>query len=193
MLSLSRITVLLGLALLLTACAQGTQNLRLNPDPPQSGPLLGGAQTLGLQVVDTRTDRDLGMLENLDGSVVRLMAAQNLAYVVQMAAAEALRGYDFEPTIWDSQRTPRLEIRIEALEHQVTAGVPYELETEIALAATGWVGSERHTVQTRTTLTNQRALPPSERVNAEAIEAVITRALGQIIDEDLARRLAGQR
>ncbi len=185
--------LLLALTLLLTACAQGTQNLRLNPEPPATGPLLGGGQSIGLQVVDARTDRDLGMLENLDGSVVRLMAAQDIAYAVQLAAAEALRGYDFAPTLWDRDNTPRIEIRIEALNHQVTAGVPYTLETTIALAGTGWSGSSSFTGRARATLSNQRALPPSADTNAEAIEAAITRALGQLLDEEFARFLAGQR
>ena len=188
-----RLVVLLALLLVLTACAQGTQNLRLNPESPTTGPLLGGGQSIGLQVVDTRTDRDLGMLENLDGSVVRLMAAQDVAYAMQLAAAQALRGYDFSPALWDRERTPRLEIRIEALNHQVTAGVPYTLETEIALSATGWAGNSSFTGRARTTLSNQRALPPSANTNAEAIEAAITRALGQLIDEEFARFLAGQR
>ena len=190
---LTRVVLLFALAVIVSACAQGTQNLRLNPDAPATGPLLGGEQALGLQVLDRRNDRDLGMLENLDGSVVRLMAAQDVAYAVQLAAAQALRGYDFAPALWDNASVPRLEIRIEALEHQVSAGVPYTLETEIALAATGWSGNERLTGRARTTLSNQRALPPSADVNAEAIEAAITRALGQLIDEEFARFLAGQR
>lgn len=190
---LTRVVLLLALALILSACAQGTQNLRLNPEAPTTGPMLGGGQAIGLQVVDRRNDRDLGMLENLDGTVVRLMAAQDVAYAVQLAAAEALRGYDFAPALWDNASAPRLEIRIETLEHQVSAGVPYTLETEIALAATGWAGNERFTGRARTTLSNQRALPPNANVNAQAIEAAITRALGQLIDEEFARFLAGQR
>ena len=190
---LTRILLLLALALILSACAQGTQNLRLNPEAPTTGPLLGGGQSIGLEVVDARPDRDLGMLENLDGTVVRLMAEQDVAYAVQLAAAQALRGYDFTPALWNAASVPRLEIRLEALEHQVTAGVPYQIETEIALAATGWAGNQRLTTRARATLSDQRALPPTKRANARAIEAAITRALGQLLDEEFARFLAGQR
>jgi uncharacterized lipoprotein len=117
---LPRLILLAATAVILTACAQGTQTLRLSPTPAAVESLVGSGQSLGLSVEDARTDRDLGMLENPDGSIARLMPAQQITYTLQLAAAETLRGYDFEPSLWDEARTPRLEIRIETLDHQVT-------------------------------------------------------------------------
>lgn len=189
----ARLLLLTGLALGLVACSQTSQNLRLSPDAPETGPLIGDGERLGFQVVDNRNDRDLGMLENPDGSIIRLTAAQDVTYAVQLAAAEALRGYDFVPGLWDDNQAPRLEIRIETLEHEVTAGVPYELDTEIALSATAWAQNDRYTTRARTTLSDQRALPPRASTNTEAIEKAITRALDQLLDEALAEFLAGNR
>ncbi len=186
-------TLLLGVLLVVAGCSQTTQDLRLSPAPPATGPLIGGGERLGLEVTDTRTDRDLGMLENPDGSIVRLTAAQDVAYAVQLAAAEALRGYDFNPGLWDDRREPRLAIGIERLEHEVTAGVPYQLETRIALTATAWLDGERYTTRARTSLTEQRALPPRAATNTEVIEKAITRALDELLNEELARFLAGRR
>ena len=183
------LTALWGLA----GCSQTTQDLRLAPAPPATGPLIGGGAAVGLNVVDDRADRDLGMLENPDGSLVRLRATQDVAYAVQLAAAEALRGYDFQPTLWDAGREPRLTIRIDTLEHNVTAGVPYALETRIVLEATAWMQGERYTTRARTALTDQRALPPRAATNTEAIEQAITRALGELLNDELADFLAGQR
>ncbi|MEX0375407.1 YajG family lipoprotein [Spiribacter pallidus] len=187
---LPRLILLAATAVILTACAQGTQTLRLSPTPAAVESLVGSGQSLGLSVEDARTDRDLGMLENPDGSIARLMPAQQITYTLQLAAAETLRGYDFEPSLWDEARTPRLEIRIETLDHQVTAGVPYELATEVALTATGYADGQRYTTRSGTTLTRQRPLPPTADANADAINTALSRALGQLLDDELARFLA---
>ena len=105
------------------------------------------------------------------------MPAQQITYTLQLAAAETLRGYDFEPGLWDEARTPRLELRIETLDHQVTAGVPYELATEVALTATGYANGQRYTTRSGTTLTRQRPLPPTADANADAINTALSRAL----------------
>lgn len=188
-----RLLLIAGLSLALVACSQTNQTLRLSPNPPETGPLIGDGASVGFQVVDTRNDRDLGVLENPNGSIVRLTAEQDVAYTVQLAAAQALRGYDFKPTLWDEGRTPRLEIRITTLEHEVIAGVPYELETRIALAATAWVGGDRYTTRARATASDQRPLPPRASTNTAAIEKAITRVLNQLLDAPLAEFLAGNR
>ncbi|MDR9413604.1 MAG: YajG family lipoprotein [Spiribacter sp.] len=189
----ARLLLIAGLALALAACSQTNQTLRLSPNPPETGPRIGDGASVGFQVLDTRNDRDLGVLENPDGSIVQLVAEQDVAYAVQLAAAQALRGYDFDPGVWDAGRAPRLEIRITALEHEVIAGVPYELETEIALQATAWVQGDRYTTRARATASDQRALPPRASANTEAIEKAITRALTQLLDAPLAEFLAGNR
>ncbi|MEX0449971.1 YajG family lipoprotein [Spiribacter sp. 221] len=189
---LQQILLLTGLTFLLAACSQGTQNLRLAPQPAETGEVTGGGLPVSLQVVDMRTDRDLGMLENPDGSIVRLLPADDVNYAIQLAAAETLRDYGFEPALWDGQAEPRLEIRIQVLIHDVTAGVPYKLDTEIALQGVAWMNGERFTGRAQTTLTRQRALPPGEKANAEAIDTAITRALGQLLNEEMANFLAGR-
>ena len=184
--------LLIGLALLLGACSQSTQSLRLAPQPPETGVVMGGELPVALQVIDRRGDRDLGMLENPDGSIVRLLPADDINYAIQLAAAEALAGYGFEPTLWDGVIEPRLEIRIQTLNHDVTAGVPYRLDTEVALQGVAWMNGERFTGRAQTTLTRQRALPPGAKANAEAIDTAITRALGQLLNAEMANFLAGR-
>jgi uncharacterized lipoprotein len=181
------------LLIFIAGCSQSTQNLRLSPTPPETGPAMGSGVAVGLQIVDARSHSDLGVLENPDGSIVRLTAAQDVAYALQLVAAEALRGYDFSPALWTSSTTPRVEIRIEQLDHEVTAGVPYQLETVVALKGTAWAGDDRYTGSARSNLSNQRALPPSDKTNAEIIETAITRALRQLLDEDFARFIQSRR
>ncbi len=190
--AVNRLASLFLAIMLLSACSQGAQTLRLNPEPPVTGPVTGDQRDVALEVVDTRTDRDLGMLENPDGSIVRLLPAQDLAYGIQLAAAQALRGYALTPSLWDTNREPRLSIRIETLEHQVKAGLPYQLETEVALQVIAWADGQRYSSRTRTLLTNPKALPPSAATNTLAIETAITRALGQLLDKELAEFLRGQ-
>lgn len=174
-------SLLLGL-ILLAGCSQTSQNLRLSPPPPDVAQVLSDGANIALQVIDARSGRDLGMLENPDGSLVRLTAEQNLDYTLQLAAAEALREYGFRPTLWSDSAVPRIEIRIEVLEHEVKAGVPYALSTEVALAGTAWAGRERYTSRARSTLNRQRPLPPSASTNADIISTAMSQALGQLLD-----------
>lgn len=178
-----RLTIVLLSLLLLAGCSQTHQNLRLSPTPPDIGQAVSSGASVALQVVDARDGRDLGMLENPDGSLVRLTADQNIDYTLQLAAAEALREYGFRPTLWSDSAVPRIEIRIEVLEHEVKAGVPYALATEVALAGTAWAGRERYTSRARSTLNRQRPLPPSASTNAEIISTAMSQALGQLLDE----------
>ncbi|MEX0382463.1 YajG family lipoprotein [Spiribacter sp. 1M153] len=185
-----RSLVLLGLVSLLAACSQGTQNLRLSPQPPATEPVTDSDRGIALQVVDNRSQSDLGILENPNRSIIRLVAAQDLAYTVQLAAAEGLRGYGFRPTLWDGAGEPRLEIGIETLSHDVAVGVPYELTTRITLDAVAVAGGERFTSQAQTTRTRQRVLPPNAKANAEAVDAAITEALDRLLNAELAAFLA---
>mgnify|MGYP000034547188 CR=1 FL=1 len=187
---ITRSLLLIGLVTLLAACSQGTQNLRLSPQPPATEPVTEGDRDIALQVIDNRSQSDLGILENPNRSLIRLVAAQDLAYTVQLAAAEGLRGYGFTPTLWDSAREPRLAIGIETLSHDVAVGVPYELTTRITLDAVVVAGGERFTSQAQTTRTRQRVLPPNAKANAEAIDAAITEALGRLLNAEMAAFIA---
>jgi len=185
-----RCLLVIGLATLLVACSQGTQSLRLSPQPPGAEPIGEGNRDVALQVIDNRSQSDLGILENPNRSLIQLVAAQNLAYTVQLAAAEGLRGYGFSPTLWDGARQPRLEIAIETLDHDVAVGVPYELTTRIALEAVTVAGGERFRSQAQTTRTRQRVLPPNAKANAKAIDAAITEALERLLNAEMAAFIA---
>ena len=187
-----RILLLVTAAALLAACSQGTQNLRLSPEPPATEGIAGGNQDVGLEVVDRRSQSDLGVLENPNRSIVRLVPAQDLAYTVQLAAAEGLRGYGFTPRLWDADRQPRIEIAIDNLRHDVAVGVPYDLTTRITLSAVAHADGERLTTQAQTTRTAQRALPPNAEANAELVNAAISEALTRLLNGELAAFLAGR-
>ena len=177
-----RLILLLSALLLLAGCSQTNQNLRLSPTPPDVGQAISNGASVALQVVDARDGRDLGMLENPDGSLVRLTADQNIDYTMQLAAAEALRDYGFRPTLWSDNAVPRVEIQIEVLTHEVKAGVPYALTTEVALVGIAWAGNERYTTRARASLNRQRPLPPRATTNADIINTAMSQALGQLLD-----------
>lgn len=186
------LAVLLMVAFL-SACAQTGQSLRLSPEPPATGPAVGLATEVGLRVVDTREQTaTLGTQQTIQGEVFPLTASQALPYVVQLAAAEALRGYDLKASLWADNQTPRIEIQIDQLQHEVRAGIPWQLDTEITLRAVAFANGERLTTRAQTTLNNQRATPPNATANAVIIDEAITRALGQLLNEELARFLAGE-
>jgi len=188
-----RVLAVLLIVAFLSACAQTGQSLRLSPEPPATGPAVGLATDIGLRVVDTREQTaTLGTQQTVQGEVFPLTASQALPYVVQLAAAEALRGYGLDATIWTENQTPRIEIQIDQLQHEVRAGIPWQLDTEITLRAVAYANGERLTTRAHTTLTNQRATPPSATANAVIIDEAITRALGQLLNEELARFLAGE-
>lgn len=183
--------ILLLFVVLLSACAQTGQSLRLSPEPPATGPAVGAASEIGLRVIDAREQTaELGTQQTLRGEVLPLSAAQDVAYVVQLAAAEALKGYDLTAALWTEQREPRLEITIDALNHEVRAGVPWQLDTEVSLRAVAWANGERLTTRAQSTLNNQRATPPGAEANAAVIDEAISRALRQVLSQDLAHFLA---
>jgi len=187
------VLALLLMVAFLSACAQTGQSLRLSPEPPATGPAVGLATEVGLRVVDTREQTaTLGTQQTIQGEVFPLTASQALPYVVQLAAAEALRGYDLEASLWADNQTPRIEIQIDQLQHEVRAGIPWQLDTEITLRAEAFANGERLTTRAQTTLNNQRATPPNATANAVIIDEAITRALGQLLNEELARFLAGE-
>ncbi|UEX78577.1 YajG family lipoprotein [Spiribacter halobius] len=189
---LLRLLPLLVLSALLGACAQTTQSVRLGPEPPETGPVLGDERVVALRVVDTRENPDLGTLENRDGDPARVITDQNLAYVVELAAGEALLGYGLRPTVWEESYTPRLQIDIEQLEHSVDADLPRDVATRVTLRARAVDNGQRYTSQARTELTDRRPTAPDAEANAAYINEAITRALGRLLDEELAAFLAGQ-
>jgi len=189
---LSRLLPLLALSAVLGACAQNTQNLRLAPEPPETGPVMGDERVVALRVVDTRENADLGTLENRNTDPARVITNQNIAYVVELAAGEGLLGYGLRPTVWDEGYEPRLQVDIERLRHTVSADVPRQITTEVTLRARAVDGGQRYTTQARTELTDQRATAPDAEANADYINEAITRVLGRLLDEELAAFLAGE-
>lgn len=190
--TLLRLLVPLAMSALLAACAQTTQNVRLAPEPPETGPAVGAERVVALRVVDGREEGDLGTLENRDGDPARVITNQDVAYVVELAAGEALLGYGLRPTVWDAGYEPRLEIEIEQLSHTVDANVPRDIATQVTLRARAEDDGERYTTRARTEVTDRRATAPDAEANAAYINEAITRALDRLLDEELAAFLAGE-
>ena len=190
---LIRLLAPLAAAALLAACAQGAQTVRLSPKPvlPEAEPL-GGQQRVALEVLDRREDPRLGELQNIDKPAAPINSEQEVDYVVQLAAAEALNAWGFRPAVWDDSAPRRLIVEVLTLRHIVDASIPHDVETVVELGLRAF--SNGRTMESKASArTTDRitALRPSAERTAAAIDKTLAEAMQRLFDRRLAAFLAG--
>ena len=178
--------------LLLVGCAQTGQQLRLAPDAGVDQSTIGDGHTVALRVVDEREHARLGQLENRDGEHADLVGTMQAEEVVRQTAEEGLRASGFTVTDWDADASRRLEIRVLDLEHRVSAGVSRDVSTHIELRSEGHRGESRLTGQARARDSDRISHRPNAEDNQAYLDAVLSRALGRLLNEDLLEFLAAE-
>ena len=190
---LTRLFVPIATAALLAACAQGAQTVRLSPKPvlPEAEPL-GAGQRVALEVLDRRPDPRLGELKNVDKPPAPITSEQELDYVVQLAAAEALDAWGFRPAVWDDGAPRRLIVEVLTLRHSVDASIPRDVETVVELGLRAF--SDGRTMEAKASARSTdriAALRPSAERTGEAIDKTLAEAMQRLFDRRLAAFLAG--
>ena len=180
------------MVLLLAGCAQTSQQLRLAPDAQMDERTIGDGHTVALRVVDEREHARLGQLENRDGEHADLVGTAEVEDVVRQAVEEGLRANGFTVTDWDADASRRLEIRVLDLEHRVSAGVSRDVSTQIELRSEGHRGESRLTGQARARDSDRISHRPNAEDNQAYLDAVLSRALGRLLNEDLLEFLAAE-
>ncbi|WP_440997839.1 YajG family lipoprotein [Arhodomonas sp. SL1] len=187
-----RLLALLSLILLVAGCAQNPQNLRLSVEPPKPVASVAGGPGVALETVDRREDKALGRLENRDQPAAPITSAQDMAYVLKLAAGETLQRAGFSAELWSDSASPRLLIEITELEHVITADIPRKMETRVTLNARAWRGNERITAKASTRRDSRIANAPGKERNAAEIEKALADALRELFDQRLVDFLAGR-
>lgn len=179
-------------AAVLAGCAQTPQTVRLAPDAPDEMAVnYGQGRNVALRVVDNRLDKsELGELQNRNEEPAPLHTKQDLAYVVKLAAGQVLKAYGFNPTPWNGDAERRLTISIDSLHHTVGAAIPRAVNTSVKLSATAVHGNKSLKLKAEQNSNNQITHRPSPDENAEFIDDAITKALGRLYSDDLAKFLA---
>lgn len=176
--------------LLLAGCAQTGQQLRLAPDAEVDESAIGDGRTVALRVVDEREHPRLGQLENRDGEHADLVGTAEVEDVVRQAVEEGLRANGFTVSDWDADASRRLEIRVLDLDHRVSAGVSRNVSTRIELRSEGHRGESRVSGQARARDSDRITYRPSAEDNQAYLDAVLSRALGRLLNVELLEFLA---
>lgn len=184
-----RIGVLFMVAVL-AGCAQTSQELRLAPRVELEDSAVGDNVTVAVTVDDPRSDTTLGQLSNGSAEPVPLTSATPPRYLVRAAVEEALTGSGFAIADNDGA-TARLKVIIESIDHRVSAGVPRDITTNVALTARARRDGRELGNEASVRRTDTAVLRPDARGNARYLDAAIGRALERLLNEETLAFLAG--
>ncbi|MFO7857983.1 MAG: YajG family lipoprotein [Ectothiorhodospiraceae bacterium] len=186
---LLRIAMLVMVAAL-AGCAQTSQELRLAPRAELGDSAVGDNVTVAVTVEDPRSDPGLGQLSNGSADPVPLTSATPPRYLVRAAVEKALTSSGF--TIADSgDAAARLTVIIDSIDHRVSAGVPRDITTNVALTARAQRDGRELGNEASVRRTDTSVLRPDAEANARYLDAAIGRALERLLNDETLALLAG--
>ncbi len=185
-----RIVLLLCLSLWLVGCAQTGQQVQLKPEPAMAESDLGQGLQIAVRGHDTRSSRNLGVLENRVSDDALVTTDQDLAKIMGEATARALAQKGFDPSRWDGGAERRLTVTLDQLEHRVSSDMPRNVETRIALSFEAHNGDRRLRGASRHTRTDQMTYRPGPEETGEFISNALASGLERLLNDEMLRFLA---
>ena len=189
----------LGLLLALLAIAAVTQgcnvephNVRLAPSVKVQPSELGQNKLVGLEVVDSRADKKLGVVGDPQGKFVYLTLANETPPTIYKQVADGLEklGFTVQPATGSEERTLKVDVT-ELSYESVKKPMTFDTVAKVSLAATA--RTEAQTYERAYNVKQEKAggSPPSNEDDTRIVNSLVSMALEDMLtDKQLLALLA---
>jgi len=191
-----KLRLLLAL-LAIAALTQGCSNVephsvRLAPSVKVQPSELGQNKLVGLEVVDSRADKKLGIVGDPQGKFIYLTLANETPPTIYKQVADGLEklGFTVQPATGSEERTLKVDVT-ELSYESIKKPMTFDTVAKVTLAATA--RTEAQTYERAYNVKQERAAgaPPSAEDDAKAINSLVSMALEDMLtDKQLLALLA---
>lgn len=180
---MSRIIALSSLIIvsimMMIGCASLPQHLAIQPSLQTiANDNIADHQEISLRVIDSRTENDLGYLEDGEGNRQPFLSTRELDMVIDKAIAAGLRKKGFVPLSGVHENNISLTVIIQEFSHHVSPGiVKVPVQTKISLRTTAVNGGRELTsyyaIDKQAVLALRPGIQQNQRLVNEALDAVL--------------------
>jgi uncharacterized lipoprotein YajG len=179
-------------SILAQGCSLKQQNLHIDPEIKVKAERIGEDKTLGLRVMDERTDKKLGEVGDPDRKLVDVRVDEDPSPAIYERVKQALTklGFSVQPYSDGMDRT--LDISVRKLELQsLKQPLTFETELRAEVAAHAVNGSAYYDRQFNVRTRKVGAAPPYQKDSTLLVNTALSQALEDVLsDEDLVGLLA---
>jgi len=179
-------------SILAQGCSLKQQNLHIDPEIKVKAQGIGEGKTLGLRVMDERTDKKLGEVGDPDRKLVDVRVDEDPSPAIFERVKQALTklGFSVQPYSDGMDRT--LDISVRKLELQsLKQPLTFETELRAEVAAHAVSGSAYYDRQFNVRTRKVGAAPPYQKDSTLLVNTALSQALEDVLsDEDLVGLLA---
>jgi uncharacterized lipoprotein YajG len=165
--------------MMMVGCASLPQRLVIQPSiQTVADDSIADHQEISLRVIDSRTENDLGYLEDGEGNRQPFLSTQELDMVIDKAIAAGLRKKGFIPLAGVHENNISLTVVIQEFSHRVSPGiVKVPVQTKISLRTSAVNGGRKlttyHSIDKQAVLALRPGIQQNQRLVNEALTAVL--------------------
>ena len=189
---LGLLLALLAIAALTQGCNVEPHNVRLAPSVKVQPSELGQNKVVGLEVVDSRADKKLGVVGDPQGKFVYLTLANETPPTIYKQVADGLEklGFTVQPATGSEERTLKVDVT-ELSYESVKKPMTFDTVAKVSLAATA--RTEAQTYERAYNVKQEKAggSPPSNEDDTRIVNSLVSMALEDMLtDKQLLALLA---
>ena len=189
---LGLLLALLAIAALTQGCNVEPHNVRLAPTVKVQPSELGQNKVVGLEVVDSRADKKLGVVGDPQGKFVYLTLANETPPTIYKQVADGLEklGFTVQPATGSEERTLKVDVT-ELSYESVKKPMTFDTVAKVSLAATA--RTEAQTYERAYNVKQEKAggSPPSNEDDTRIVNSLVSMALEDMLtDKQLLALLA---
>jgi uncharacterized lipoprotein YajG len=178
--------------ILAQGCSLKQQNLHIDPEIKVKAERIGEGKTIGLRVMDERTDKKLGEVGDPDRKLVDVRVDEDPSPAIYERVKQALTKLGFEVQPYSDGMDRTLEVSVRKLELQsLKKPLTFETELRAEVAAHAVNGSAYYDRQFNVRTRKDGAAPPYQKDSTLLVNTALSQALEDLLsDEDLVGLLA---
>jgi uncharacterized lipoprotein len=189
---LGLLLALLAIAALTQGCNVEPHNVRLAPSVKVQPSELGQNKVVGLEVVDSRADKKLGVVGDPKGKFVYLTLANETPPTIYKQVADGLEklGFTVQPATGSEERSLKVDVT-ELSYESIKKPMTFDTVAKVSLAATA--RTEAQTYERAYNVKQEKAggSPPSNEDDTRIVNSLVSMALEDMLtDKQLLALLA---
>lgn len=184
--------LIIGVGVVVQGCNLKPENIRFAPQLDVRQANVGEGKVVGLEVADTRPDKQIGIVGDPKIKSINVTAEDASPSAIYKQAADALTklGFKVEPGSDATDRVLRLEVRqlqYESLKRPFT----FDNKSEVLVGAVVKNGGERYERTYETEETSTTGGPPSQSEISKTVNRLLSASLNDVLaDKQLMTLLA---
>lgn len=183
---------LLAIAALIQGCNVEPHNVRLAPSVKVQPSELGQNKVIGLEVVDSRADKKLGMVGDPQGKFIYLTLANETPPTIYKQVADGLEklGFKVQPATGSEERTLKVDVT-ELSYESVKKPMTFDTVAKVSLAATARTDAQTYERAYNVKQEKAAGSPPSTDEDTRIVNSLLSMALEDMLtDKQLLALLA---